>query len=158
MRIAQSHSPDVEETMDVVKTKGKRPKTGWIEFGERLRKKREELKFTRDYVAQYTSLDSISLYRIERGDQWISAKALQELSALYKTAAARFFEDAPSEGGQATTSDLRSIIEALLALDDQEMLHTLDLKRAEAAGARGEPLPEPLEKTFRPSKSTRSRG
>jgi len=144
--------------MDVVKNKGKRPPTGWAEFGERLRKTREARGFSRDYVAQHTSVDAVSLFRIEKGDQWVSPKALQELSAILRAPTASFFGGATQ--AKPAPDLLRELLATLSTLNDSEMKDALDAIRgvlAHSKGLRGELPDEEAEESDVVPEPTRKR-
>jgi transcriptional regulator with XRE-family HTH domain len=88
-------------------------------FGRRVRALREAHSHSREYLSQYVDLDPQSLYRVEKGDQFIAPEKLDKLAKFYNVSPARFFQDEPVSA-DLTTLRL-SLIADLAALDDAKL-------------------------------------
>jgi transcriptional regulator with XRE-family HTH domain len=62
-------------------------------FGRRVRALREKNGHSREFLSQYVELDPQSLYRLEKGDQWIAPEKLELLARFYAVPVAYFFTD-----------------------------------------------------------------
>lgn len=62
-------------------------------FGRRVRNLRESRGHTREYLSQYVELDPQSIYRIEKGLQWIAPEKLEQLVRFYAISPAALFTD-----------------------------------------------------------------
>lgn len=151
MRIAQSPSHASPETMDVVKTTGKkRPPTGWGEFGARVKALREARGLSRETIAQSTSIDAVSLFRIEKGDQWISPKALRELAKVLRVEVPAFFQTGEVMPSPSSAEPLKRLLFALASLDDDQVpdaIAAIERIGAESSGARGHLPDDPPQKS-----------
>jgi transcriptional regulator with XRE-family HTH domain len=117
--------------MEVVKTtEKKRPPTGWVDFGQRIKSLREHRGLTRDAIADRTTLDITSLWRIETGQQWVKPETLQELSEALQVSVAELFPQKEAKKGpdlkKISAEDSREfllgrIMIALGGLDDSKL-------------------------------------
>lgn len=124
--------------MEVLRTSDKkRAPTGWAEVGARVKYLREQRGISRDSIASRTSVDATSLWRIERGEQWVSPRALQELSAELDVDVQEFFKlkNEPDSGSnlstpnpmetpapkESLTSILRAILSAIAGMNEHEL-------------------------------------
>jgi transcriptional regulator with XRE-family HTH domain len=138
--------------MEVVRnTDKKRAPTGWLEVGQRIKSLREQRGLTRDAIADRTSVDATSLWRIESGSQWVSPRTLQELSEVLQVSVAELFPQKEAKRGpdlkKISAEDSREfllgrIVIALGGLDDSKLrglLKAVELA-ARAAAVKSEDL------------------
>ena len=130
-----------------MKTTGKKRKpTGWAEVGARIKSLREERRISRETIAHFTSIDAVSLFRIEKGEQWVSPLALRELSEQIGVPVKEFFavqeasnhlraSDYGLELGDVKAPSLKRLLLALASLDDSDVRRYLSQIAAETAAA-----------------------
>jgi len=66
----------------------------------------------REYLSQNVEIDAQSIYRLERGEQWIAPEKLEKLALFYSVSPATFFSDEPI-GATPTPEDALSILTQL---------------------------------------------
>jgi transcriptional regulator with XRE-family HTH domain len=64
-----------------------------ISFGRRLQAIRESKGISREFIAQNADYDATSLYRVEKGLQWIAPDTLQSVAKILDVSPAVFFTD-----------------------------------------------------------------
>lgn len=62
-------------------------------FGRRFRALRESRGHTREFLAQNVKLEPTSIFRVEKGEQWIAPEKLEATAKFYGVSPAAFFTD-----------------------------------------------------------------
>jgi transcriptional regulator with XRE-family HTH domain len=102
-------------------------------FGMRLRAFREDAGLAADDLAKRIQIHLNSLYRLERGDQWVGADVLERISEALGVPASALLED--PEAKPTRPAKLR-LLEIVAAFDEHQAQALLPEAEALKAGPR----------------------